>query len=144
MKDNGSYKHRYLTGFTFIELIITVVIVGVLATVAIFVLNGAVERSYGMKAASNLRLISLAVDKYMHDNPGMEIGCTNLNEINVKYGLNLNDNEFDYNMIGDSSSGAYDIIATRNSGPYKDTFMSVADSEPVAHGTWPWSERMTE
>jgi prepilin-type N-terminal cleavage/methylation domain-containing protein len=62
-------KYKFQKGFTLIELMIVLIIIGVLATLAIQAYQSAIEKSRGAEAKTNLgRMRSLCAEIYMRDN----------------------------------------------------------------------------
>src|SRR4030095_14451380 len=62
--------------FTFIELIVAIVVLGVLFSIAYPVYTGTLERAKVTKDMNNLRQIGLATQTYMNDNDGVLPGST--------------------------------------------------------------------
>jgi prepilin-type N-terminal cleavage/methylation domain-containing protein len=76
--------------FTFIELLVVIVVLGILFTIAYPVFIGTQERAKITKDMSNLRQIGLAAQTYMNDNDGVFPGSTTATwmsqlELNQKY-----------------------------------------------------------
>ena len=63
-------NYRAVGGFTFIEIMIVVAIIGVLTGLAMPSLNDLQARSLGMKCSENLRLIQTAKCEYASEHPG--------------------------------------------------------------------------
>ena len=84
-------KNFYLArAFTFIELLVVMVVLGVLFTIAYPVFIGTQERAKVTKDMNNLRQIGLATQTYMNDNDGVLPGSTTVRwmsqlELNQKY-----------------------------------------------------------
>ena len=57
MKSIGKKKNKFLEGFTLVEILIVVVIIGILATVAIPVYFSYVERGYASDAKVQIKNI---------------------------------------------------------------------------------------
>ena len=108
-------------GFTLIELVITVVIVGILSLVSVPIYQYYVERARLTEAISNLRAIADANIFYYLEN---KTWCKDIRELPIKlegtailedkYWRIENDN-FVYACVGDSAD---DTIATVNRKPY--------------------------
>jgi prepilin-type N-terminal cleavage/methylation domain-containing protein len=62
--------------FTFIELLVAIVVLGVLFSIAYPVYTGTLERAKVTKDMNNLRQIGLATQTYMNDNDGVLPGST--------------------------------------------------------------------
>jgi prepilin-type N-terminal cleavage/methylation domain-containing protein len=76
--------------FTFIELLVVIVVLGILFTIAYPVFIGTQERAKVTKDMSNLRQIGLATQTYMNDNDGVLPGSATATwmsqlELNRKY-----------------------------------------------------------
>ena len=74
--------------FTFIELLVVIVVVGVLFSIAYPVYTGTLERAKVTKDINNLRQIGLATQTYMNDNDGVLPGsatATWMSQLNPKY-----------------------------------------------------------
>lgn len=63
----GSAKGGYLTGFTLVELLVVVAIIGILATIVMINLTGAQAKSRYAKVIADMVSIGKAVDQYQID-----------------------------------------------------------------------------
>jgi prepilin-type N-terminal cleavage/methylation domain-containing protein len=88
-------------GFTFLELIIVVVIVGILAAMTIPNMSTTVERTRSRSAKYNLVAIYNAQKRFkLRNNVYFYTGATNATKANINANLNLNieDSYFTYNI----------------------------------------------
>jgi general secretion pathway protein G len=78
-----SRKHRYVRGFTLIEIMVVVVIIGLLAAVILPNVFGNVEKAQITKAKSDIQAIETALTMFKLDNfkyPSTENGLAALTE----------------------------------------------------------------
>jgi general secretion pathway protein G len=71
---------RAQAGFTIVELLIVIVIIGILAAITIVAYNGIQERANFSKSQSDLSALNKAIQLYYADNgsyPSSTSGCTN-------------------------------------------------------------------
>lgn len=57
--------HRSDRGFTLVEILLVVVILGILATVVVFALRGTTDRAQAAACADDARTLTLAADAWM-------------------------------------------------------------------------------
>src|SRR5882724_3508290 len=63
--------NNFSRAFTFIELLVVMIVIGILASIAYPVYTGTLERAKVTKDMNNLRQIGLATQTYMNDNDGV-------------------------------------------------------------------------
>jgi prepilin-type N-terminal cleavage/methylation domain-containing protein len=68
--------NNFSRAFTFIELLVVMIVIGILASIAYPVYTGTLERAKVTKDINNLRQIGLATQLYMNDNDGVLPGST--------------------------------------------------------------------
>jgi prepilin-type N-terminal cleavage/methylation domain-containing protein len=99
--------------FTIIELIITVIIVGILATVGVGQYTGTREQAVRREAMSNLALIASA-EKYLSLQADTYKNYTNTSEVNsnLRLSLPLNSPNWNYKVV-DANTTAFTAKAGR-------------------------------
>ena len=112
-------------GFTLVELVIVIVIVGILSIVAVPIYRGYVEKARFTEAISNLRAIADANTMYFMENGTW---CSDIRELPVQLegelveidnAWRIRNNNFIYACVGDSN---YDTVATVNRVPYHERY----------------------
>ena len=78
---------KSLRGFTFIELLVVIIVIGILFSIGFPVYSGVLERAKITKDMNNLRQIGLATQTYMNDNDGVLFSTTGswMSQLNPKY-----------------------------------------------------------
>jgi prepilin-type N-terminal cleavage/methylation domain-containing protein len=98
-------------GFTLLELLIVVVIVGVLAALTIPNMRSSVERTRSRSAQFNLQAIYNAEKRYKLRNNKYYYGANTQAAINENLQLNIQDSYFTYQITG--SADSFNATATR-------------------------------
>ena len=94
-------KTRCFAGFTLLELLIVVAIIGILAGVGIPAYNGYIQKSKEDVAKNNLRSISLMEANYFSDNNSYYLS---------KSTSAINSNLFNKNTLDSSSDYDYSVV----------------------------------
>jgi len=104
-------------GFTLLEMLVVVIIVGVLAGIGLPNYMRMKEHTYGQEAKANLKLISAAEKIYKLENSAYYYsGSTvSLND-NLKLALPTSNSIWSYNVV--NASGNFTATATRVSGSW--------------------------
>ncbi|MDN5274407.1 MAG: ral secretion pathway protein [Candidatus Saccharibacteria bacterium] len=123
MKDLGMQK-----GFTVIELVIVIVVIGILATIGILSYGSAQKKAYDASVQSDLESISGELEAYRARvdtaNPSQQFPRTkvNLESLEIQATKNAYDTTISYNMIycitntGADPYQGYKLIARSKSG----------------------------
>lgn len=79
--------NNFSRAFTFIELLVVMIVIGILASIAYPVYTGVLERAKITKDMNNLRQVGLATQTYMNDNDGTLFLTTGswMSQLNPKY-----------------------------------------------------------
>ncbi len=126
-----NYKHCMKKGFTLLELMIVVIIVGILATIGVQQYMPAKERAMGKEAQLNLRLIAAAERVYRMENdvyyPANGVTVSAINSINSNLKLNIPTTNWIYQIAG-TATGYTATASRRGTGGYLDCQWEVRDS----------------
>lgn len=112
---------KVFKGFTLIELIAVVVIVGILAAIAYPQYQKTKERALGREARANMELILAALKIYRMQNGEYYPASgtiDDINTINSVLKLSLNEEEWDYTLFACGSPDRPCARASRKNGPY--------------------------
>lgn len=102
-------------GFTMMEVLIAVVIVGVLAGLAVPNYFKTVEKAKSSEATANLKALHLGQKIYKVDNNSYYGPSNNLDAINTNLNIDLTEENYDL-AITAASAAAYTATASRNGG----------------------------
>ena len=109
-------KTRFTAGFTLLELLIVVAIIGILAGVGIPAYNGYITDSKEETAKNNLRSIAMMQSSYYSDNNSYYL-ASNTSSINTNlFGKSTLDTSGDYDYRTVSHASGFQAIATPKSG----------------------------
>lgn len=111
-------------GFTLVELLMVVIIIGVLVTIAIPNYTRAVERSKGSKAKGTLDAIRKAELAYRALTDSYTLTRTDLTEVDLPETNIAADNDWGYGITTATSSLLL-VTATRKAGPYSDMTITI-------------------
>lgn len=107
---------RRKTGFTIIELLIVVIIIGVLATIAVPQFTKAVEKSKQSKAESMLALYSKAQAMHYAE---MDTFTTDLDNLtDYVDGVTDDDGDWEYTVGSTDVNLDWNVVAARQAGRY--------------------------
>ena len=133
----------YSGGFTLIEMMIVVMILGILAGIAVPSYLRSQERTYTKEAIVSLRLLRAAQMVYRSEFGTFYPGSGsegNISDINTNLRLNLTETNWDYDITA-SSNSTFTAQADRLTGIYSACVYTVDEAAtepvPVAEGNCP-------
>ena len=129
-----------IRGFTLLEILIVVIIVGILASLAIPRYIKAMERSKAAEAYNNLSAIRKAEWVYFNgtENWGLPSSwalTTDFSFLSIEDPNAISNRNFDYAGVTGSTSPFY-LKATRKTGPYSDDYIIMNANGLVDETYW--------
>ena len=103
------------SGFTLIEIIVVLIIVGVLVSISLPNLFRQIERNRAQKALNTMNYIRAAIESCgVNNNNSFDTSCDQFSQLNID---NPNNTEFSFAITGTNATstdvGGYTITATR-------------------------------
>ena len=136
---------RKSKGFTLLELIIVIIVIGILAAMAMPQFMRVTERGRIAKALGHLELIRKAQGMYHIEQSEYgsltNIASASLGGLPEVGAINTNDSDWTYTVTGPSST-VFTAVATRDSCGYKACVINITQAgtiggdHPGATGTW--------
>ncbi len=125
-------------GFTLVELLMVVIIIGVLVTIAIPNYTRAVERSKGGKAKGTLDAIRKAELQYRGINDNYTNTLGDLTTVDLPYNAITADSDWSY-AASAATASIVTMTATRRNGPYSSSTIVINHNGEVSiAGGTPW------
>jgi len=134
VKKQLSFNEQLVRGFTLVELLIVITIIGILAALALPQFDKTKEHALGQEAQSSLRLIAASEKIYRMENDSVSYypgaGSVGLSAINSNLKLYLTGTNWDYS-ISSGSASTFTATAKRQSGAYSSCNYSINESSNV-------------
>jgi len=135
----GKRTYQSVTGFTLLEVLVVVVIVGILAALAIPQYRKASESSKAAEAYNNLNAIRKAEWTYYN-----RYNCFtgNLDELSIENPNNMpsvtnrGNRYFDYLAVIAVPGNMFSLLATRNTGPYINQTIGMDANGNINESNW--------
>ncbi len=126
-------------GFTLVELLMVVIIIGILVTIAVPSYYKSIERAKGGKAKTTLRTITNAQVQYRALNDEYTVNLADLSTVDLPAQIIANaDNDWTFACVGDEST--LTTTATRDGGPYDTQAVTMdQDGEYLNPGPEEWN-----
>jgi len=114
-------KHYKTTGFTLVELMIVIAILGIVSAIAIPAYTGYIETARMTEAKNNIAALKLAEEAFFLENNQYfyDTSDSNINLANASQGLwsaSAGDNGVNFTYTISGSGNSYNIMATGDNG----------------------------
>ena len=135
---------RRIRGFTLVEVMLVVIIIGILAAIAIPAFRKTIERTNGDRAVVNLKVIRAAQKMYRIDQ-NTYWGTGSLTNSDLDTGHYLQNPNIEWPITFAYTVTAADVTtftarATRNSGPFNGGWIQINHNGVfVTGGGWPFT-----
>ena len=111
------------SGFTLMEVMVVIVIMGILASITVPTFQRAVEQSKADIAVANLRSIWSAQRFYWLDNRSYAGELTQLSALDlIDSGLTTSSSSYSYSITTAPDGSTFEATATRSGGPWQGSF----------------------
>ena len=126
-------------GFTLVELLMVVIIIGVLVTIAIPNYTKAVERSKGGKAKATLDAVRKAQLQFRALNDSYTQSIIDLTHVDFPYDAVSGDGDWSYTVTSSNWTNSLVITAHRMAGPYQASLITIDEDGTVdINSSLPW------
>lgn len=114
------WAKKQQNGFTIVELLIVIVVIGILAAITIVAYSGIQNRAYDAAIRSDLAGLAKKLMIYRIDNTNYPVGDTELATMNLRFSKSAYENGF---------SGVHNLLYCRVSADGPDKFALIASSK---------------
>ena len=127
-------------GFTLTEVLLTVVVIGIIASIAIPSYQRTFEHAIGRESETSLRIIYQAEQAYYYSkSPPNNLYGNYPNDLNSYIPNNLNSNEWTYTVTlnNGGTPKSFTATATRQQGPHANQTRTIDQTGTLNPTTWP-------
>ena len=129
---------RFRAGFTLIEMMIVVILMGILVSLATPSYVNTKEKALDKEAIASLRLIRAANKQYYAQRtrfyPETAVSVTNRNAINGNLSIDLRDSFWSYNITGNAVGGNFTARALRSGNNVRQWVITNGTADPTCSG----------
>lgn len=112
-------------GFTIVELLIVIVVIGVLAAITIVAYNGVQGRANDVAVQSDLHNLADQFQLFYIKNGVYPVGGTDLATLSIR----VSKNSYGLNVLNGTNAGKYDLLYCRISADGPDAFALIGSSK---------------